>query len=380
MLLACLAALLYGAYRGGLLELISTNAAAQFTYLGIGVLYFACGAPSLAESAITACGGLAILWLCPVAHPSDFVGEALVRAGAFVGVATVAALSARAILGRKGDAAGDTLARSLIFIVLGITLGTMLSAASRMRPYKYDLFLYAIDARFGAAISFAAGRLLNGIGWLRQLEICIYHALPLAFAILYAAHIRRSEAGSAEILIMMCLNAVLGYGLYFVYPAAGPWYTFGAAFPNAPPAAQQLSLHPVLLDAPPNAMPSLHLAGAVLIWWNARYWRLGWLAALAFLILTAIATLGLGEHYFLDLVVALPYALAIQAAAVRSTRRRLAGLLVGIAMTAGWLGALAWLPAGLLKAPVWLMWALAGVSVGVPATIAAVPSRARIAA
>jgi hypothetical protein len=48
------------------------------------------------------------------------------------------------------------------------------------------------------------------------------------------------------------------------------------------------------------------MAGAVLIWWNARHWKVGGMAAFVFMLLTACAAVGLGEHYFIDLVVALP--------------------------------------------------------------------------
>jgi hypothetical protein len=95
-------------------------------------------------------------------------------------------------------------------------------------------------------------------------------------------------------------------------------------------------------EGPRNAMPSLHLACALLVWWNSRTWRL-WGRALAglFLALTALATMGLGEHYFIDLVVALPFTVAMTAATTTSvpmqlTERRLA-VLGGGALTLMWL-------------------------------------------
>jgi hypothetical protein len=52
----------------------------------------------------------------------------------------------------------------------------------------------------------------------------------------------------------------------------------------------------------------------LLVWWNSRglaRWVRG--IALLFLVLTAMATLGIGEHYFIDLVVAFPFSLMVQA-------------------------------------------------------------------
>lgn len=58
-------------------------------------------------------------------------------------------------------------------------------------------------------------------------------------------------------------------------------------------------------------MPSLHFSSALLILWYARKLPLGrWIAG-AYLLLTAASTMGGGEHYFLDLVMALPYAAMI---------------------------------------------------------------------
>lgn len=367
VLLGCLGLLVYAAYQHGLFALISANPAAQFTYLGICVLYYSCGSPSIPEGILTAAAGFALLW-CPLAHPSDFPGEALVRIGAFAGICAVVALSARAILNRGKQAAKqaiDTLGHALIFIVLGIVLGAMLRAASAMCPYKYDLVLYSIDFRFGLPVSFAAGSLFHAWPLFRQSELTVYHALPLAFAILYAAHIRRPQPGGTDILAMMCLNAATGYALYFLYPASGPSYAFGAAFPASPPLPSSLGLQSILLDGPPNAMPSLHMAGAILIWWNARHWKYGSALALAFMLLTAPATLGIGEHYCLDLIVAFPYALAIQAAATRA-EHRFPALAVGVVLTASWFLALRLVPRELSRAPLWLMWSLAIGTIAIP--------------
>jgi len=363
LLLAGVGLLVYGGYRHGLFELIAINPAAQFTYLGICVLYYVCGAPSIAEGALTAAGGLALLF-CPLAHPSDFAGEAMVRLGAFTGICGVIALSARAIVSRDKKAL-DTLGHSLIFIVLGMVLGAMLRAASAMCPYKFDLVLYSVDVRFGLPVSFAMGRLFRGWPLLGQCELVVYHALPLAFAVLYAAHIRRAERGTTDVLAMMCLNAVAGYALYFLYPASGPSYAFGAAFPASPPVPAGLLFQAIPLDGPPNAMPSLHMAGAVLIWWNARHWKYGLAIALAFMLLTAPATLGIGEHYCLDLVVAFPYALAIQAATTRA-EHRLPALALGAVMTAGWFLSLRLAPRELAGAPIWLMWCAAIFTIVIP--------------
>ena len=92
-------------------------------------------------------------------------------------------------------------------------------------------------------------------------------------------------------------------------------------------------------------MPSLHLAWTLLAWWYSK--GLSWierLVAFAFLALTVVATLGTGEHWFVDLIVAFPFALMIQAICAyhlswKDPERKTA-LFLGLGGTLGWMAAL----------------------------------------
>jgi hypothetical protein len=106
--------------------------------------------------------------------------------------------------------------------------------------------------------------------------------------------------------------------------------------------ASRLLLEPLAVAGPRNAIPSLHLAWALLAWWYSR--GLSWferLIAFAFLAITAFATLGTGEHWFVDLIVAFPFALMIQAICAYSLpwkdRTRLTTFLFGLLVTLAWL-------------------------------------------
>jgi hypothetical protein len=76
----------------------------------------------------------------------------------------------------------------------------------------------------------------------------------------------------------------------------------------------RMNVVPILRTGVRNAMPSLHTAWVLLVWWNSKGLA-RWIRAIAllFLILTVMATLGTGEHYFVDLIVAFPFALMVQA-------------------------------------------------------------------
>jgi hypothetical protein len=136
---------------------------------------------------------------------------------------------------------------------------------------------------------------------------------------------------------------VTGFALYQVCPAAGPVYLFGEQFPLQVPQLAGLAMQPVWL--PPvarNGMPSLHVGWTLLLFWNLRRrnWWMGILSG-CYLLLTALATLGSGEHYLVDLMVAPALALAIQGACTRTASRvRWIAVAVGGAMTLSWLIAL----------------------------------------
>ncbi len=106
------------------------------------------------------------------------------------------------------------------------------------------------------------------------------------------------------------LSALLGYCCYLLVPAVGPRYAI-VSWPLLPDLAAIPLTVPV--NYPRNCMPSLHLTWALLMVLNSRQvarpvWR--WLIAIN-LPLTILGTLGLGEHYGVDLLAALPFSVVI---------------------------------------------------------------------
>lgn len=190
---------------------------------------------------------------------------------------------------------------------------------SRRIP-SFDRYLYAADQYLGQP-SFAAGRLFAAHGWLALLCELVYGALPVAAAIVWArlpgpSRIRFAVSGMAAGLV--------GFGLYRVLPAAGPRYAFSGNFPFSEPHFSAAQLHRIILpDVRLNAMPSLHIMWTVLILWYG--WALGPIsrgALLLFLGFTTLATLGLGEHYAVDLIAALPCAVIVHWAVHRAIARK----------------------------------------------------------
>ena len=194
-----------------------------------------------------------------------------------------------------------------------------------------------------------------------------YLSLPFAMAVVCAWRVPvAARRVSWNMLIVLLLAGVGGWILYNVVPGTGPIYAFGQSFPwnaiaykdLATFALQKMSIP---TGIPRNAMPSLHMGWVVLLWWNSRGLPRALRAALLlYLLLTVVATLGGGQHYFVDLIVSLPFALAVQAAAsyaLPDKSRRKVALLVGLGSTVAWLVLVRFGVAWALKSPV-IPWTL----------------------
>ena len=86
-----------------------------------------------------------------------------------------------------------------------------------------------------------------------------------------------------------------------------------ALFPAVGPAHYDWAAHSAL-PAPRNCLPSMHMTWALLIAIMARDRRLKF-AFWIFAALTGFATIAIGEHYLIDLVVSVPFTFAIRSSA-----------------------------------------------------------------
>ncbi len=225
---------------------------------------------------------------------------------------------------------------------------SLLDITERLHPKTFDLFLFSFDSSLHVQISFLAGQLLSKLPWLRSASIFFYVALPLPLALVYAVQLRRNRSMALVAMLAFLATGPIGILFYNMLPACGPVHIFGAVFPWHIPrtaAAMRLQATPILIKGARNAIPSLHMTWVLLIWWNSRgaaRWVRG--IALAFVWFTVAATLGTGEHYFVDLVVAFPFSLMIQALCSYSlpfrTGERRTCFLFAIFVTLAWLALL----------------------------------------
>jgi hypothetical protein len=277
----------------------------------------------------------------------------LLMAGfSFAGLAAFAALGTYAIW-----AEGEERKLSLYgFVPIVLFVGsewmasTLLDITEALHPKTFDLFLYSFDSSLRVQISFLVGQAFRRWPSLWWTCFVFYTALPLPLALVYAAQLRRAKRDALAVMIAFLVTGPVGVMFYNVLPACGPIHLFGAAFPWHPLStadAMRLRAVPILMKGARNAIPSLHMAWVLLIWWNSRGLP-RWVRAiaLAFVWFTVLATLGTGEHYFVDLVVAFPFSLMVQALCsyslpFRSGERRTA-FLFGTFVTLVWLALLSY--------------------------------------
>lgn len=174
-------------------------------------------------------------------------------------------------------------------------MGVANSAIRKLTPHTIDAQLSALDFGVGRGVWIFA----KAHTWFLQPITVAYLALPEAM--LLAAFLAKSER--SRLLLSMSLGFVLIVPCYLLFPAVGPVHV-------GDPAAAR------------DCMPSMHLTWALLLWMNSRG-RIRPVFAV-FAGLTAVATLATGEHYLPDLVVAVPWAWALNKLAdlILTARRR----------------------------------------------------------
>lgn len=234
----------------------------------------------------------------------------------------------------------------MLFVLLGYVGSTPLAITGRLHPKTLDMFLFNFDASLGVQPSFKAGQFVLRSRWLTRIALLFYLALPIPVMLVYAQQLVRRRSAAMTVFLGFFMAGPVAVVFYNLFPACGPIYLFGSRFPFAPPSALQFKemlVQPTLVSGARNAFPSLHLAWVVLALWYAEgLSHRTKLFLVLFLAGTLLAILGLGEHYFIDLIAAFPFALMIHAGCALNIpwtdRHRLIPLLSGTLLLLGWIG------------------------------------------
>lgn len=232
------------------------------------------------------------------------------------------------------------------FALLGLfVLGHSLVAwKAQYLTWTFDNFFYAFDGLLPFPIAHTVEEAVSRRRWAYSILEVVYYSL-FVVAFLFVRMQYQNGAPSGPLLSRWLLIGLVGFGLYFVVPGVGPkvaQYLQSSAGLPLPADVSLTRMHHAGLE-PRNAMPSLHTAWALLLVIVAlRMTTAALIGAGLFASATALATLGLGEHYFVDLIVALPFVVAVHAFVSLfdgHSERKLSAIVTTVAglLVVGWL-------------------------------------------
>jgi PAP2 superfamily len=241
-----------------------------------------------------------------------------------------------------------------VLLFVGFAISTGLNLVGHFCPLRYDLFLHAIDHTIGFCPSQVAARLINS-RTLHRVVLEAYLMMPLMMIVGHGWAVI-GNCASNRLLLAYTLTGSAPL-LYMIVPAAGPGFILGSSLTSGHPPPQ--NIHPIVFNSVVNCIPSVHLSTSLVIWFFNRSNRKVSKYFLAFVLITAFATLALGEHYLIDLVMSFPFTLFIVSAVTHHFRRAAISILVVIS----WLLSIRLAIQHLVAHPI-LLWTAAATTVG----------------
>jgi spermidine synthase len=304
--------------------------------------------PGWREYAMTFAGGIAIFALLVVVDASAAdrsPRELLLLLFSGLGSSSLVAFTLRALYatGIRQAQGKEMLAISFLLQLFSATVGTYLHLTSALHPLTYDSLAFRIENTLGFQPSQILALWADSRPPLRQVMIDSYNGILLGFFALFGLEATSGKRLPVSTLRLYVFAGIAASLLYHLCPITGPRFLFEGYFPHAlPPADTVLLDSTIVRPTARNGMPSMHFASSLLLWMNAGYVGRWARAGFAVLVgLTVLATLGLGEHYLVDLAAGVPAAVALQALCTRvlpwQARERRNAVLWGAALVAFWM-------------------------------------------
>lgn len=201
---------------------------------------------------------------------------------------------------------------SVLVIAMSLATNAGLGITRIIFPATWDYHAFRIDAAFFDVATQVAILNASAPPIIQAFTHMVYSVLIFSFYAMIGLAIRYNMLTNLNVWRTFIIPFGLAFLLYAFLPLTGPAYAFfDNQFPDNLPHVSAIPAKQVIV--PPafrNAMPSMHLTGALLVWMLSIGLR-NWIAIMFSTILvlvTAWSTMGMGEHYLIDLLVALPYA------------------------------------------------------------------------
>ena len=204
----------------------------------------------------------------------------------------------------------------ITLLLLTVVPKAALDLGSRLHPHIYDLYALKFDAAAGWGITPYLDKVVDSIFGAKQILELSYGYTPAAFLALSLFQLREYRKHVPNALLLWVVLSLCALIAYNFFPVTGPKYLFGHdGFIAKLRSPEFLPLDELLGQDgyPRNGMPSMHFGwmfAVFFVWINSatRMWSRVMLGMLTLFV--ALATLYLGEHYVIDLIVAVPFVLA----------------------------------------------------------------------
>ena len=203
---------------------------------------------------------------------------------------------------------------TLIVLILGAATEQALNITTLVLPDTLDADIYKIDLAFAGFATWIYNRFQGStLAWWQAVTVVVYNLLAMMLFFCLAPVLRERRDTQLHIFRMLVIPFLFAFWLYVFTPVGGP-PVFDTDYPNH--MAQVIALEKGTLSMLPsvrNGMPSMHFTGAMLIVlvMACLTRKIYFYVTCAFAAITFIATMALGEHYLLDLIVAAPYCIAL---------------------------------------------------------------------
>jgi hypothetical protein len=237
--------------------------------------------------------------------------------------------------------------RILLFVIPTALAPFLLDLIGRS-PATYDPQMLDFDNALGIRIPSLVAKFvtLPGVSY----PVFLVYTSTVAGLALHEA-LRRRAGRSGSMTTLFIAGAVLAWFAFKIFPVAGPPYYvpdyYASLWPNAG-AVTTPAIDPAIYR---NCMPSMHAAWAYILFVKAREHPQRWLrwCFCAYATIMILGALTNGRHWFIDIVVAMPFAVAILAVAEQDLAAgialRIKIALAGLSLTAAWLLLFLWRPA-----------------------------------
>ncbi|MEV0251257.1 phosphatase PAP2 family protein [Nocardia sp. NPDC050712] len=245
--------------------------------------------------------------------------------GPTIVLTVLAILAAVRWSGTQRETALRTIALGALLILATKVGEIWLDITAWARPMVLDPYVQVADRALGNP-SWLVGQVLEAAPWFESLVRWVYFELPVAAIVVAVWQLRGVTAGrwpSHHLVRTFLTIGLVGPLFYVLFPVVGPILAFGSwghgmelanVWPDVvPPVPATLTAMPFDGITPRNCMPSLHTAWALSLFIHSRRGP-AWLrwGGVFWLVCTLTATLGLGAHYGVDLIVGAALCLTIE--------------------------------------------------------------------